>query len=52
MPTNPNTPSYLKLIPPPPPPQLAPTKKKKTAKPNAKEIFGMEQYRMRWHYKC
>ena len=28
-----------------PPPQ------KKTAKPNAKEIFGMEHSRIGWHYK-
>ena len=28
-----------------------PHKKKKTAKPNAKVIFGMEHSRIRWHYK-
>ena len=43
MQTNANTPSYHKLIPSP--------QKKKTAKPNAKEIFGMEHSRIRWHYK-
>ena len=37
-----NTPSYHKL-----PRQ----KKKKTAKPNAKEIFGMEHSRIRWPYE-
>ena len=31
--------------------QITHPKKKKTAKPNAKEIFGMEHSRIRWHYK-
>ena len=35
--------SQLSQINPPPP--------KKTAEPNAKEIFGMEHSRIRWHYK-